>query len=375
QSIAVSPSEEAWGLIGKYYLDRTYNGQDWNEMKGRISENYQVSSLVSTLGDKYSRYLTPAQYSAIQKFDLVGVGVLLMPDSDGDISVGAPPVPGSASDRSGIKSGDKVLEVNGKATKGRTAFDIIEELGKEEKDVVEFTVKNGGGEVRKIPLQRTFTKVNDPVNFTSKDSKKDGKIGYVRISEFNSKLSPSLASALSKLEAEGVSKYVIDLRGNGGGSFQSAVEVAGYFTGPDKLATMVVDGDAKRMEFKTPSETRAILGKDDDLVIWVDKGSASASEVLATALQSNCRAIVAGEGSFGKGLIQAVYGLSDGSGLVLTVAKYETPRGENIQGVGVQPDVKESLDFLPGLSKGVDGMDWGKVKMLEGMCAIPTGAK
>lgn len=203
----------------------------------------------------------------IPRADLVGVGVLLMPDSDGDISVGAPPVPGSVSDRSGIKSGDKVLEVNGKATKGRTAFDIIEELGKEENDVVQFTVKSGGGEVRKvspslcnigkkaistatilntntppsipptsqIPLQRTFTKVADPVSFTTKNSKKDGKIGYIRISEFNSKLSPSLASALSKLEAEGVSKYVIDLRGNGGGSFQSAVEVAGFFTGPDKL--------------------------------------------------------------------------------------------------------------------------------------------
>lgn len=73
------------------------------------------------------------------------------------------------------------------------------------------------------------------MSFTTKNSKKDGKIGYIRISEFNSKLSPSLASALSKLEAEGVSKYVIDLRGNGGGSFQSAVEVAGFFTGPDKL--------------------------------------------------------------------------------------------------------------------------------------------
>mmetsp|Transcript_16392 Transcript_16392/g.33750 ORF Transcript_16392/g.33750 Transcript_16392/m.33750 type:complete len:446 (+) Transcript_16392:7-1344(+) len=366
------PAEEAWGLISKYYLDRSFNGQDWNEVKGRINPNYQVSSLVSTLGDKYTRYLTPSQYAAIQKYDLVGVGVLLMPDSDGDISVGAPPVPGSASERAGIKSGDKVLEVNGRGTKGRSAFDIIEELVKEEKDVVEFTVKGGNGEVSKVPLQRTFTKVSDPVSFTVKETKKDGKIGYVRISEFNSKLSTSLSTALSNLESQGVEKYVLDLRGNGGGSFQSAVDVAGFFVGPDKVATKVVDGDSKVMEFKTPSANPAILGKGDDVVVWVDKGSASASEVLATALQSNCRAIVMGEGSFGKGLIQAVYGLSDGSGLVLTVAKYVTPNGESIQGTGVQPDVREGLDLLPGISKGVEGVDWVKIKNLEGMCALPS---
>jgi len=330
-----------------------------------------VSSLVSLLGDKYTRYLTPTQYAVIQKYDLVGVGVLLMPDSEGDISIGAPPIPGSAGDKGGLKKGDKVAEVDGVETRGRTAFDIIEELGKKEGDGVVFTVKNEEGEVRRVNLKRTFEKVKDPVSYQVKDTKKQGKIGYVRVAEFNSKISPSLSSAMRTMEAEGISKYVLDLRGNGGGSFQSAVEVAGFFLGPDVVATRVVDGEGKVMEFKTPKEQPAVVGGGDEVVVWVDKGSASASEVLATAMQSNCRAAVMGEGSFGKGLIQAVYGLNDGSGLVLTVAKYETPAGESIQGVGVMPDVREGLDLVPGISRGVEGLDWERIRKLEGMCVKP----
>lgn len=118
----------------------------------------------------------------------------------------------------------------------------------------------------------------------------------------------------------------------------------------DKLATTVVDSNQVELQFRTG--TGKLIVGDDPLAIWVDRGSASATEVLAGALHDQCRAVVMGSNSFGKGLIQAVYGLKNGSGLVLTVARYLTPNGTNIQGTGIKPDIEGRLPFLllPGIS-------------------------
>ena len=157
-------------------------------------------------------------------------------------------------------------------------------------------------------------------------------------------MKPSLESALRDLESQNVGEYVLDVRGNPGGAFQSAVEIAGLFMS-DKLATDVVDGNGVDLKFRT-SKDRVVIDENDPLVIWVDGRSASASEVLAGALRDNCRAVVMGDTSFGKGLVQAVYGLKNGYGLVLTVAKYLTPGGTDINKVGIVPDVSRE-DALP----------------------------
>ena len=132
--------------------------------------------------------------------------------------------------------------------------------------------------------------------------------------------------------------YVIDLRSNPGGAFQSAVEISSFFLN-EKIATSVLDNNNQRIPFKT-SMGNTIVENNHPIVLWIDGNSASAAEVFASALHDNCRALVMGkEKSFGKGLIQAVYGLKNGSGLVLSVAKYITPNGNNIQGNGISPDV------------------------------------
>jgi carboxyl-terminal processing protease len=179
---------------------------------------------------------------------------------------------------------------------------------------------------------------------------------------------PKLEDAINTLKKEGANAYVVDLRGNPGGAFQSAVEIAGIFVN-DKIATTVVDGNQVEMPFKT-SKDKALIEDQIPMVLWLDGGSASASEVLAGALHDTCRSVTMGQKSYGKGLIQAVYGLKNGTGLVLTVAKYVTPNGSEIQGVGIVPDIEAKLPFLliPGFSSDTSKVDFQEISNRLEMC-------
>ena len=387
--------DEAWRLVDKYYIDRSFNGQDWNEVRDRYEDKLgskpndeKVMSLttemIKSLGDKYSRVLDRKSYAQIQKFDLIGVGATLMPDSNKKLIVGAPPIPGSAAEEAGLLVGDFIDAVNGISTDGRTAFDIIDQIGENPNaKEITMTVRTHGandlpgeGKVRDVTMQRQFAEVKDPVSFKVTERRDDGtNVGYIRISEFNSLVKPSLEAAIKALEDDGANAFVLDLRSNPGGAFQSAVEIAGLFM-KDKVATSVVDSNQVELPFKTPSD-KMMVPKSDPVVIWIDGGSASATEVLAGALHDQCRAVVMGQKSFGKGLIQAVYGLKNGSGLVLTVAKYITPAGTDIQGVGINPDI--TGNGVPGnlmsliMSTDTSRVDFNDIKERLGpsLCKAP----
>eukprot|EP00554_Chaetoceros_debilis_P007490 CAMPEP_0194077244 /NCGR_PEP_ID=MMETSP0149-20130528/3886_1 /TAXON_ID=122233 /ORGANISM="Chaetoceros debilis, Strain MM31A-1" /LENGTH=579 /DNA_ID=CAMNT_0038758193 /DNA_START=130 /DNA_END=1869 /DNA_ORIENTATION=- len=389
--------DEVWTLVDKYYLDNTYNSQNWNAMRDQYEAKLAITTddkgsydddeamaiantMVKSLGDKYSRILDRAGYTRIQKFDLIGVGATLMPDADKRIMVGAPPVQGSESELGGIKYGDYIVAVNGIPTAGRTAFQIIDQLGENPNaESVSMTVltqgtddAKGEGYTREVNMKRSFQKVKDPIEYKITERRKDGKVvGYVRIAEFNSLVKPKLEAALKSLKADGANSYVMDLRYNPGGAFQSAVEIAGLFM-DDKIATNVVDSNAVEMPFRT-TVGKTLIDESSPLVIWLDGGSASASEVLAGALHDQCRGVVMGTDSFGKGLIQAVYGLKNGTGLVLTVAKYETPNGTNIQGTGIKPDIATKLPplLIPGLSSDTSKVDFNDVSKRLGACTCP----
>lgn len=401
--------KEVWSLVDKYYIDRSYNNQNWPDVlqkfqaqesltpdgtsnTGVDEKNMKlVGQMVSSLGDKYSRMLDVPSYARIQKFDLIGVGVTLMPDTNNKrIMVGAPPVPGSASDRAGIKYGDYVDAVNGVPTKGRTAFDIIDQIGEDPNvSSLSFTVRTQGpddiegeGFTRTVELERTFQKVNDPIYYKISETRNDGTtVGYVQIKEFNSLVGKKLEAALKDLEKQGANAYVLDLRGNPGGAFQSAVEISSFFM-EDKVATYVVDNNAVNLPFKS-AKGKKILRDDEPIAVWVDRRSASASEVFAGALHDNCRAVVMGETSFGKGLIQAVYGLKNGAGLVLTVANYVTPGGTDIQGIGIKPDLEGGIpktvlsSYITVVTGDTSKVDFKQISSMTGgsnnaMCTIRT---
>eukprot|EP00585_Thalassiosira_rotula_P008323 CAMPEP_0196151830 /NCGR_PEP_ID=MMETSP0910-20130528/34369_1 /TAXON_ID=49265 /ORGANISM="Thalassiosira rotula, Strain GSO102" /LENGTH=480 /DNA_ID=CAMNT_0041415279 /DNA_START=30 /DNA_END=1468 /DNA_ORIENTATION=- len=359
KALAPPAYDEAWNLVKKYALDQSFHGQDWDEAYTKYSAGLDPSStdedrilkatsnLVGSLGDKYSRVLDRDAYARIQKFDLIGVGATLMPDPTTKvITVGAPPVANSAADQAGLKVGDSVVAVNGIETAGRTAFDIIDQISEDPNaGQITFTIRSGDESPRDLVMKREFLEVRNPVSYRVSETRSDGtKVGYVRIAEFNSLVKSSLEAALKDLESQNVNAYVLDVRGNPGGAFQSAVEIAGLFMN-DKLATDVVDGNGVDLKFRT-SKDRMVISEKHPLAIWVDGGSASASEVLSGALRDNCRAVVMGDTSFGKGLVQAVYGLKNGDGLVLTVARYLTPGGTDINKIGIVPDVPRE-DALP----------------------------
>jgi carboxyl-terminal processing protease len=362
--------EEVWTLIDKYYVDQTFHGQDWKQVKQKylkmIANNINddddakvmdaVTRMVKSLGDKYTRILTKEAYAAIQKYDLIGVGVTLMPNEDKQLIVGAPPIKGSQADKAGLKEGDFIDAVNGIQTQGRTAFDIIDQISDNPTaKTVTMTVRRptatgpndltGGEEgttTRDVVMERQTMEIKDPVQYKLTERRPDGTVvGYIRISEFNSLVKAKLEEAITDLESRGVNAIVLDLRGNPGGAFQSAVEISSLFY-ENKVATYVVDSNHVELPFKTASG-RVMIPSNQPIAIWLDGSSASASEVLAGSLRDNCRAIVMGEKSFGKGLIQAVYGLKNGAGLVLTVAKYITPKGYEIQGNGIVPDIKDNV--------------------------------
>lgn len=396
--------EEVWNLINKYYIDATFNNQDWEQVKKKVMAEANkgstpsdandmkiITNMVQSLGDKYTRVLDTQQYASIQKYDLIGVGVTLMPNSQKDIIVGAPPIEGSSSAKAGLKVGDFVTAVNGKPTRGRNAFDIIDQISEQSNaKTVTFTIlrkqqpsslqsvgDEDNGVTFDVTMDRQTMQMKDPVQYKLSEKRKDGtNVGYIRISEFNSLVNSSLQKALQDLQQQGANAYVLDLRGNTGGAFQSAVEISGMFL-RDRVSTYVVDRNQVELPFRTPKMQDLAIDPKTPMVLWLDGMSASASEVLAGSLHDNCRAVTMGDNSFGKGLIQAVYGLKNGAGLVLTVARYVTPSGYEIQGKGVIPDISGNMPapvFVPGLSSDTSKVDFQDIaKRLDAnYCEVPA---
>jgi carboxyl-terminal processing protease len=309
-----------------------------------------------------------------------------MPNEQKQIIVGAPPIEGSPSAKAGLRAGDAVMAINGLPTRGRSAFDIIDQISDQPNaKTVTFTIQrrldtNDDNNslpplIQTVTMDRQTMEVKDPILYKVSETRNDGtKVGYIRISEFNALVKARLETALADLEQQGVNAYVLDLRMNTGGAFQSAVEISSLFL-EDRIATYVVDGNKVELPFRT-AKGRLAVDATDPLVLWIDGTSASASEVLAGALHDNCRAVTMGSKSFGKGLIQAVYGLKNGAGLVLTVAKYVTPSGSEIQGIGITPDIEGGVPappIIPVLSTDTTQVNFKDIaqRLDSKVCRIP----
>ncbi|GMH90145.1 hypothetical protein TL16_g11677 [Triparma laevis f. inornata] len=327
-------------LLDQNYYDRTFNShvspgstfttyiqknypEIFNTLPTKASADQTLTkTILSTLNDKYTRLLPPSQYTAIQKYDLVGIGCLLSPYvsahplddvNEGYICITSTPVGGSTGEKAGLEKGDIILKVNDVSTKGKTAMEIVNFIN-DGGSTLTMSVKGKG----QITIDRKF-------NFNSKvESNYDVKSSEltIKLKEFNGKSYDDIEDVIKS--NSNVKKIIIDLRSNGGGSFQSAIDVASLFLS-DKLAATVQDGKGETLPVKTPKNKKIVT--DDTLVkVLVDSGTASASEVLTGALRDNCASATQGTRSFGKGLIQGVYGLDDGEGLVITVAEVRKMR-------------------------------------------------
>jgi len=313
-------------IIMKNYVDET-KPKDliYGALKG------MVSSL-----DPYSEFLNPEEYKELKegtegKFGGVGMEITIQ---DGLVTV-VTPIEGTPAWRIGIQPQDKIVKINGTIIRNYTLTDAVKLLRGEPGTTVKITVwrKN---EVRLIDFNvtREMIKVE-----AIKDSRMiDDKIGYLRLVEFSETIDNDLDQALDKLKSQGMKGLVLDLRNNPGGLLIAAAGVAEKFLDKDKvIVTTKGKGINQNLEFRTKQVPKY---KDLPLVVLVNQGSASGSEIVAGALQDYNRAIIIGEKTFGKGSVQTVIDLSDGSAIKLTTSKYFTPSGRSIHGEGIKPDIE-----------------------------------
>ncbi len=352
-SITDSPKEvmdQAWQIVFRDYLDTTgkYNADQWRKLRrdllaksyGNPKEAYEaIRGMLGTLNDPYTRFLDPREFKEMQidtSGELSGVGIQLSLDKDSKELVVISPIEGSPASRAGVQPKDVIVSIDGKATKGMSTEDAVKLIRGKAGTSVDLVLRRKGQNVN-VALVRELIElhaVSHQVNTTP-----DGvKVGYVRLKQFNANASKDMRTALKDLEDQGVQGYVLDLRSNPGGLLIASVDIARQWLNEGVIvSTKTRDGiqDIKR------ANGRAITSKP--LVVLVNEGSASASEILSGALQENNRAVLVGQKTFGKGLVQSVRGLSDGSGMTVTIAKYLTPLNHDIHHRGIVPNVSVKM--------------------------------
>lgn len=291
-----------------------------------------IRGMLATL-DPHSAYMTPEMYKEIQvetKGEFGGVGIQIG-IKENRLTVIAP-IEGTPAQRAGIKAGDFIIKVNDESTKDMTLMDAVQRMRGPKGTKVSLTVQRDGAAE---PL--SFTLVRDVIKIESVKSKVlENNIGYVRLSQFQESTGKDLSRVLKQFREQKVQSTILDLRNNPGGLLTSAVEVSEQFIGPGKLIVYIKGRDGRKDEYVSRLKEQP---EDHPMIVLVNEGSASASEIVAGALQDWGRAVVVGNTTFGKGSVQTILPLADGSGLRLTTAKYYTPKGRSIQSTGITPDI------------------------------------
>lgn len=292
-----------------------------------------ASGMVTTL-DPFSQFMPPEVHKEM-KTETEGVfgGLGIRISIRDEVLTVITPLPGTPAYRMGILPNDKIIKIEGVSTKGMTVNDAVKKMRGTPGTKVTITIfREGEKEPRDFTIVRELIKVD-----SIKSKLMEETIGYVRIIEFTAKTNQDLDLALNELKKQGMKKLILDLRNNPGGLLTVAVDVCREFLGQNKLIVYTQGRmPEQKQEFRANQQ-----GAFDDLplLLLVNKGSASGSEIVAGAMQDNRRGIIIGSTTFGKASVQSVIPLSDGSGLRLTTAKYYTPSGKVIHDKGIQPDI------------------------------------
>lgn len=295
-----------------------------------------ISGVLDTL-DPHSSFLEPEEYGAMQekqRGSFYGLGIIIS-KRNGRVTV-ITPVEGSPAQRLGIRAGDIIDLVEGQPIDDLPIDAVVKKLKGPKGTTVKITiVRPGLGE----PLQMTVTRAEIPTNSVSFAFMIAPEVGYIRLKDFTHTSAPEVAEAWSKLEKQGMKKLVFDLRANPGGLLDQAIAVSDFFLRKGEKVVITRGRQASSEQvFTAPGRNPK---PRIPVVVLINKGSASAAEIVAGAVQDQDRGLVAGTTSWGKGLVQSVYTLSDGAGLALTTAKYYTPSGRCIQ-----RDYKEFIEYI-----------------------------
>ncbi|MDA8433812.1 MAG: S41 family peptidase [Nitrospiraceae bacterium] len=322
---------EVLSMIKKYYVE---------DVKTKDLVYSAIKGMLGSL-DPHSSFMPPEAYKEMQvetKGEFGGLGIQIgMKDK---VLTVIAPIEDTPADKAGIKAGDKIVKINKESTEDMTLQDAVSKMRGAPKTAVTIGILREGWKEPK-----DFTIVRDVIKIKSVKSKVlEGGIGYIKISQFQEMTASDLAGALKNLEDKKVNSMVLDLRNNPGGLLNSAIDVSSQFLPKGKLVVYTKTRSGEKSEFFTDGET--YFAKP--MIVLVNQGSASASEIVAGALKDWNRAAILGTQTFGKGSVQTVIPLSDGAGLRLTTAKYYTPKGISIQNTGITPDIVMKLEAKNG---------------------------
>jgi carboxyl-terminal processing protease len=293
-----------------------------------------IRGMLKTL-DPHSSFLDPESYREMQvetsgSFGGLGIEITIRDDQ---LTVVAP-IEGTPAYRAGIQPGDRIVKIEGLPTKDMTLLDAVKKMRGPKGTKVTITIQREGvKELQDVAVVREIIQVQ-----SIKTSEIEPGLGYVRIRQFQERTAKDMEAGVDKLEKTGrFAGLVLDLRNNPGGLLSSAVEVSEKFLGDGKLV-VYTEGRVRNQNMRFVAHSRHPI-TEVPIVVLVNQGSASASEIVAGAIQDHGRGVVLGQQTFGKGSVQTIIPLADGSGLRLTTAKYFTPKGRSIHGKGIAPDI------------------------------------
>jgi len=349
QGFAYTPQslyDEVWKLINTRFVNEDKNGQDWriwrhrfdSVMKDDQDAGVAIETMLASLNDRYTRFLDKDEFAEEGrsiKATLYGIGIQIGVRDDKLVVIA--PIDDTPADRAGLKANDEIQEIDGKNTKGMSVKEAADLIRGQKGTKVHLLIKRAEKPVRYYDIARDEIKLKS-VSLTNPFSNPiPGNVGYIKLSTFLS--SNAAQEVQNALKEEGnKSGYILDLRSNPGGLLANAIRIADFFQEDGGIVSTVDRDGYKEVRYANPS-----VLTHKPLVLLINGGSASASEILSGALKDNKRALLVGERSFGKGLVQEINQLPGGSGVNITTQRYLTPNDTDINKKGIEPDITVEL--------------------------------
>ena len=340
---------EVWQIVNDRFVDGNFNQVDWKAVRQQlVNRNYTsreqaytaIRDALKRLNDPYTRFLTPQQLQALTQQtitgELTGIGIRLQQDEATKQLRVVNAIENSPALKAGIKSGDQIVAINGKSTAGLDVESASNQIRGRAGTTVTLRLRRSG----QTDFDLRITRATIALPYVTSNLRQEGnrRIGYIRLQEFSATAPLQMRRAIQSLTNQNVDGFVLDLRGNPGGLLLSSVAIARQW-----LDRGLIVREVERVGGSTSFDANGTALTKKPLVVLVDGESASASEIVAGALKDNRRATIVGSTTFGKALVQQVFSLSDGSGLTLTVGRYVTPSGLDINRKGIVPNVTVNL--------------------------------
>ena len=337
---------QVWQIVEKIYIDPKFNGQDWQAVRQKyLNRNYQsseevyqaIEEMLELLGDPSTRFMKPEEFKALQipSEDMGTIGLKINQDKKTQELTVVNPIEKSPAYKAGILPGDVLIKIDGQSTRNMNEYEAIKLIRGPIGSELILTIRRNRQQLNYSITREKFQL--EPVYYSKKETA-SGDIGYIRLTSFSASATEKMRQAIKELEKQQVAGYILDLRSNSGGLFYSAIEIARMWLSKGTIVFFENrQGNLEQQDAKQRATT------ERPLVILVNEATISASEILASALQENQRAILVGTETRGSNLIQSVRAIGNGSGLAVTIGKWLTPKKNDINQSGLTPDVVINL--------------------------------